>query len=86
MQVVINILLFCLTLFVLYLWFFAVVYFVKKPTKIPSQNPQKRFLFLIPAHNEELLLPGTIKSLKRQNYPQDLFDLVVIADHFELVF
>jgi len=81
MQVVINILLFCLTLFVLYLWFFAVVYFVKKPTKIPSQNPQKRFLFLIPAHNEELLLPGTIKSLKRQNYPQDLFDLVVIADH-----
>ena len=48
---------------------------------MPHQNPQKRFLFLIPAHNEELLLPGTIKSLKKQNYPQDFFDIMVIADH-----
>ena len=85
MQIVINILLFSLTLlvtfFVSYLWFFAIVYLVKKPKKIPDQNPQKRFLFLIPAHNEELLLPGTIKSLKKQNYPQGLFDIMVIADH-----
>ena len=85
MQVFINILLFSLTLlvsfFVFYLWCFAIVYFVKKPKNISSQNPQKRFLLLIPAHNEELLLPGTIKSLKRQNYPPDLFDIVVVADH-----
>jgi cellulose synthase/poly-beta-1,6-N-acetylglucosamine synthase-like glycosyltransferase len=82
---IINILLFSLTLlvtfFVLYLWFFAIIYFVKKPKKTPCQNPQKRFLFLIPAHDEELLLPGTIKSLKKQKYPQVLFDIMVIADH-----
>jgi len=81
----INVLLFSLTLlvafFVFYLWFFAIAYFVKKPKRIPSRDPQKKFLLLIPAHNEELLLPETIKSLKRQNYPQDLFDIVVIADH-----
>ncbi len=85
METAIHILTFCITLlvtfFVLYLWFFAVVYFVKKPKKIPSQDPEKRFLFLIPAHNEEVLLPKTIKSLKRQNYAQGLFDIMVIADH-----
>ncbi len=85
METAIHILTFCITLlvtfFVLYLWFFAVVYFVKKPKKIPNQDPEKRFLFLIPAHNEEVLLPKTIKSLKRQNYAQGLFDIMVIADH-----
>lgn len=44
-------------------------------------SPRKRFLFLIPAHNEERVIGLLIDSLHTQNYPKDLFDIHVIADN-----
>ncbi len=40
-----------------------------------------RFLLLVPAHNEELLLPACIASLKGLHYPSERVDVVVIADN-----
>jgi 1,2-diacylglycerol 3-beta-glucosyltransferase len=42
-----------------------------------------RFLILIPAHNEELLLGGVVDQLRRQSYPADRYRIVVIADNCE---
>lgn len=42
---------------------------------------QPRFVFLIPAHNEELLLPRAIASIQAMSYPRDLIQTVVIADN-----
>ena len=40
-----------------------------------------RFAIVIPAHNEEAVLPATLAELRRQAYPQELFDVHVVADH-----
>lgn len=45
------------------------------------EGRQHRFAVLIPAHNEEDVISNTIDSLKRQNYPKDLYDIYVIADN-----
>lgn len=44
-------------------------------------DPQKKFLFLIPAHNEAAVIKETVEALVRQDYDPDLFDIVVITDN-----
>lgn len=52
-----------------------------KRTPARSSAPSTRFLVLIPAHNEELLLPDTLSSLQQLAYPFDLFEVHVVADN-----
>lgn len=40
-----------------------------------------RLLFLVPAHDEELLIGRTLLSLQRLDYPTDRYTVVVIADN-----
>ncbi|MBO0458517.1 glycosyltransferase family 2 protein [Enterococcus hulanensis] len=42
---------------------------------------KKKFVFVVPAHNEEEVIEATIESLLNQNYRKDLYDIVVIADN-----
>jgi 1,2-diacylglycerol 3-beta-glucosyltransferase len=54
----------------------------ERRTSLPSPAlTKKRFVVLIPAHNEERLLPDLLKSLNRMDYPQSLFDVYVVADN-----
>lgn len=48
---------------------------------VPSCAPSKRFLILVPAHDEELLLGDCLKSLNRIQYPGQYFSIAVIADN-----
>lgn len=41
----------------------------------------QRLLFLVPAHDEELLLPACLESLRRLHYPPERRDIVVVADN-----
>lgn len=43
--------------------------------------PQHRFLILIPAHNEEKLLPSLLDNLAELDYPQTLYATHVVADN-----
>ena len=43
--------------------------------------PQTNFLLLVPAHNEEALLPGLLASIGRLQYPAQRFRTVVVADN-----
>jgi cellulose synthase/poly-beta-1,6-N-acetylglucosamine synthase-like glycosyltransferase len=36
---------------------------------------------VVPAHNEEILLPGLLQSLQAQDYPEDRYKVHVIADN-----
>ncbi|PJO44493.1 glycosyltransferase family 2 protein [Lysinibacillus xylanilyticus] len=55
---------------------------LKRPKKDYEIVPdQKKFLFLVPAHNEEAVIGPTIESLISQNYSPELYDIVVIADN-----
>lgn len=50
--------------------------------KIPQrETSHSRFLILIPAHNEERLLPDLLTSLQNLDYPKDLFQVHVVADN-----
>ncbi len=40
-----------------------------------------RFAIVIPAHNEEILLPRLLASARKQSYPADNFKIIVIADN-----
>ncbi|MFN2295202.1 MAG: glycosyltransferase family 2 protein [Candidatus Promineifilaceae bacterium] len=55
--------------------------FAKGRTTVQSREPVHRFLVLIPAHNEEKLLPNTLKNLKQLDYPESLYSIHVIADN-----
>ncbi len=52
---------------------------VRNPERIPAPDP--RLLFLVPAHDEALLIRATVESLLDMGYPRDRFDVVVIADN-----
>jgi hypothetical protein len=51
--------------------------------KAPTRDgaPKTRFAVIVPAHNEEEMLPATLASLDAQAYPRDLFGVNVIADN-----
>ena len=47
----------------------------------PAPLAQTDFVLLIPAHNEEALLPGLLASIKQLDYPATRFRTVVVADN-----
>jgi 1,2-diacylglycerol 3-beta-glucosyltransferase len=42
---------------------------------------QRRFVIVVPAHDEESAIGKTVRSLKSIDYPRDLFEVVVVADN-----
>jgi cellulose synthase/poly-beta-1,6-N-acetylglucosamine synthase-like glycosyltransferase len=69
------------SLYVAYCILISVANFVIKNNIITSASPQTRFGVVIPAHNEEDLLPRLLISLDGQEYPAELVDVFVIADN-----
>ncbi len=43
--------------------------------------PRTRFAVLVPAHDEQVLLPRLMESLAALDYPSNLFDVHVVADN-----
>ncbi len=63
-----------------YLYLFVLAALRQRRTA-PAENPQHRFAFLIPAHNEEAVIGTTVAHLQRLDYPRDFYDIYVVADH-----
>ncbi len=63
-----------------YLYLLAGAAIRRRPTA-PSTDPQHRFAFLIPAHNEEAVVGRTVATLRQMDYPAELYDIYVVADH-----
>lgn len=51
----------------------------KKETKILV--PKSRFAILVAAHNEEQVIGDLVENLMHLDYPQDLYDIYVVADN-----
>jgi cellulose synthase/poly-beta-1,6-N-acetylglucosamine synthase-like glycosyltransferase len=49
--------------------------------RIEESEPVTSFWLLVPAHNEEALLPSLLKSLQQQDYPKGLYRVHVVADN-----
>ena len=55
---------------------------VKKPKRdYPLVDDEKKFLFLIPAHNEEAVIRDTLEALTKLNYQKSLYQIALIADN-----
>ena len=58
------------------------VFGLKKPKRDYQIGLDKnRFVFIVPAHNEEEVIRATVESLIQQDYTDELYDIVVIADN-----
>lgn len=53
----------------------------RRAARQPLGGSDPRLLFLVPAHDEALLIAATVKSLRSMTYPPDRFDVVVVADN-----
>lgn len=54
---------------------------VRRPLRRPASSAAPRLLFLVPAHDEELLLAPCLESIARLRYPRERMEIVVIADN-----
>lgn len=69
------------TIFWLYQLMVSLCSLVKLKDKPLIINKNHRFMAIIPAHNEETVVANLIESLKKQDYPKELYDIYVIADN-----
>lgn len=69
------------TIFWTYQLIVSICSLIKFKEKPIIEEKQHRFMAIIPAHNEAAVVGNLIESLKKQNYPKDLYDIYVIADN-----
>ena len=80
MEKVIYILLIASLFYGLYFLVMATGVFGKKKEKT-NNSKKNHFAILIAARNEEVVIGNLIKSLKKQNYPKDKYDIYVIVNN-----
>ena len=68
---------YCLLILLYLYWFLRVKKYVLKEEVIPAT----RFSVIIPARNEEAVITHCLKRILEQNYPADLFQIIVVNDH-----
>ena len=59
----------------------AVSWRAPRHTEPRKSVPTNRFLILIPAHNEERLLPTLLANLEQVDYPENLYAVHIVADN-----
>ena len=68
-------------LYGLYFLLTSITSFKKVKPKITEYNASTKFAILIAARNEEKVIGDLIKSLKKQNYPQSLYDIYALVNN-----
>ena len=56
----------------------ALIQFKEKPI---IKNKKHKFMMIVPAHNEEMVIGNLIESLQGLDYPKELYDIYIIADN-----
>ena len=56
----------------------SLIKFKEKPL---LKNKKHKFMAIIPAHNEEMVIGNLVESLRNQDYDKELYDIYVIADN-----
>jgi cellulose synthase/poly-beta-1,6-N-acetylglucosamine synthase-like glycosyltransferase len=62
-------------------WWIIALASIRPLKKTKWSRPMNRFAIVIPAHNEETVIGSTVAKLRKQNYPEELFDIYVVADY-----
>ena len=67
----------------IYLLGYALLAKIPYTPKPPQSNKKHKFAVLIPGYKEDAVIYHTAKNTTEQDYPKDLFDIIVIADSFK---
>ena len=65
----------------LYLLLLAAASLRRRPNTRVNGAPASRFAILIPAHEEEIVIGPLLDSVNELDYPRELFEVYVVADH-----
>lgn len=71
-------------LFPICLYFFIISFFgwfKRKNKGVKEYGPAKKFAIVVAAHNEEAVVGNIVRNLKAIDYPEELFDIFVVADN-----
>lgn len=64
----------------LYSFFLSTAGLFYKHLRAPEASILRKVAVLIPAYKEDKVIPGVAEQALQQNYPADLYDVIVIAD------
>ena len=64
-----------------YVVFYSVTSLFSRTQEVPKAKHLNRFIILIPAYKSDKTIVQTVASILSQDYPQRMFDVVVISDH-----
>ena len=76
-----QVLVYILTAYWCYQTVISLCSLIKLKDKPYLTNKNHKFMAIIPAHNEEMVVSNLIESLKNQTYDKNLYDIYVIADN-----
>jgi cellulose synthase/poly-beta-1,6-N-acetylglucosamine synthase-like glycosyltransferase len=62
-------------------WMFISLFGFGEASKLPFRDPIKRFVLIVPAHNEESVIPDLLDNLLSLDYPKHLYDICLVADN-----
>ena len=79
-HIVENILFLCMGISVIYLFVFAFASMFKRSDKYAKAKRQYRYAVLFPAYKEDKVILSSTSAFLKQDYPKDLFNVVVISD------
>lgn len=68
---------------VLFLISYAILGKIPYKLKKPITDKQHKFVVFIPGYKEDAVIYNVAKEVLNQDYPKDLYDVIVIADSFE---
>ena len=77
LMVPLQVVLFVFTFYLCLIGFFG----MWRRREVKIRTPQKKFAVIVAAHNESAVIEPLIKNLKSLEYPDELYDIFVIADN-----
>ena len=77
LMVPLQVVIFLFTLYICTIGFFGMLRFKEKKIR----TSQKKFAVIVAAHNESAVIAPLIENLKSLDYPDELYDIYVIADN-----
>lgn len=64
-----------------YIVIFSIASCFFKQKAYPETNDRQRFAIFIPAYKEDAVIHACVSSALQQDYPANLYDIIVISDH-----
>ena len=66
-----------------YLLFYAVASRFYRSPQYPAARKQHRFAILLPTYREDRVIVNAVQSFLGQEYPAELYDVIVISDQMQ---